>query len=223
MMRSTGIPFLLSTNTKNPEIPTLPRNFNRTELLTVFDRLVPYVPDEPEKDDTSLEDTTVNDILSDLEDEEEPFELTSDAIVTEAAKQNIEPLKEDEGNNPVDDFFNDDSLFEDAGRNVEFKPETGMTTPPYQNEEPAGESTEEQLETPKEEPEEEQLETPKEEPVKEPLENEPAPQESPAAEGSADNDPVKAAVKEWLDKNARTIIKEIVLEQLASLSGKNNG
>ncbi len=165
----------------------------------------------------------MNDILSDLEDEEEPFELTSDAIVTEAAKQNIEPLKEDEGNNPVDDFFNDDSLFEDAGRNVEFKPETGMTTPPYQNEEPAGESTEEQLETPKEEPEEEQLETPKEEPVKEPLENEPAPQESPAAEGSADNDPVKAAVKEWLDKNARTIIKEIVLEQLASLSGKNNG
>ena len=71
MLKSTGIPFLLATNTKNPEIPTLPRNFNRTELLTVFDRLVPYVPEEPETDDSTLEDTVVNDILSGLEDEEE--------------------------------------------------------------------------------------------------------------------------------------------------------
>ena len=85
MMKSTGIPFLLSTNNKNPEIPTLPRNFNRTELLTVFDRLVPYVPEEPETEDT-MQNTVVDDLLSGLEDEEEAFELTPDAVVPEPEK-----------------------------------------------------------------------------------------------------------------------------------------
>ena len=35
-------------------------------------------------------------------------------------------------------------------------------------------------------------------------------------------DLIKAEVSAWLEKNARSIIKEIVLEQLASLSGKND-
>ena len=49
MLKSTGVPLLLSTNTKNQETPVLPRNFNRTELLTVFDRLVPDFVDETPK------------------------------------------------------------------------------------------------------------------------------------------------------------------------------
>ena len=46
MLRSVGVPFLLSSNTKNPEITTIPRNFNRTELLAVFNKLVPNVQKE---------------------------------------------------------------------------------------------------------------------------------------------------------------------------------
>ena len=215
MMRSTGIPFLLSTNTKNPEIPTLPRNFNRTELLTVFDRLVPQTQEDKSDESANNDKADENDLFSGLEDEEEEtFELTSDAVIGKAEKQNAAPeinLETDQGN----DFFEDDgSLFEDAGRSVEFKPEDTMRTAVFQDEEAA--------EGPAEEPVEEPAAEPMEEPAEEPIENAPIPQENPAGEGPTDNDPVKAAVKEWLDKNARNIIKEIVLEQLASLSGKNN-
>ena len=82
MMKASGIPLILSSNTKNAEIQTLPRNFNRTELLAVFDRLVPPVLEEfNESDDEKTEPFGENDevhaILSDLEDEDDDFfELT---------------------------------------------------------------------------------------------------------------------------------------------------
>jgi len=289
MMRSTGIPFLLATNNKNPEIPTLPRNFNRTELLTVFDRLVPYVPGEPETDDSTLEDTVVNDILSGLEDEEETFELTSDAVVTEAAKPHEE---KNDAEDSVSDFFGDGELFCDedlsdkkAAENTivsdSVKPaavvsesEKSRTSAPSFNdsdidsfvnslslgkddEKPAFEKIEEEktlktaFETPendddtadflfgdssgnKSETDEAQEyrheitevtagpvhnEVLTEEKVEETTSAETA--EKDAATGFSD-DALKAAVAEWLNKNARSIIKEIVLEQLASLSEKKN-
>lgn len=176
MLKSIGVPFVLSSNNQNPETTTLPRNFNRTELLTVFDRLVPYVPEEKE-DESSLKNTTVNEIFADLEDDEETFELTSDAVITEADEPSHEPWENNKSEPEPDLFENNDSLFEDDIK----APET------LSDAAPAAEETVENTET----------------------------------DGLQD-DAVKAAVTEWLNKNARGIIKEIVLEQLTSLSGKNN-
>ena len=50
----------------------------------------------------------------------------------------------------------------------------------------------------------------------------PAVPEEKAEKPELSDDVIKAEVSAWLEKNARSIIKEIVLEQLASLSGKND-
>ena len=240
MLKSIGIPFILSTNTQNPEIPTLPRNFNRTELLTVFDRLVPKKQDETTAENTAKEDAAVNELLSGLEDEEETFELTSDSVILDPGKQSGEEKKA-EGNTPGDTLFEDentqldtlfedektlkapvtapfdtsesdddaDFLFGDEKKDEEFRPEVTLVSKPSPDEPDEEEFEKTAVQEEPAEPEE----TAEEEPV--------TPGSTPEAEIS-DDDPVKAAVKEWLDKNARSIIKEIVLEQLLSLSGKNN-
>ena len=266
MMKSTGVPFLLSSNTKNPEIPTLPRNFNRTELLTVFDRLVPYVPEDPEKDDT-MQNTVVDDILSGLEDEEETFELTSDALVEEQAKP-LEEEKKNEAADPaadsVSDFFGDGDLFGDDDKNQETSNEDGEL---FETLKPAIEVSGNEKNTTFAPPSFDDfsgkendidnfvnslsLEKEDEKPVEtaattntaadsddllfgdspdneykpeitamtaNPLQNEAKQEKKP----KISDDMIKAEVSAWLEKNARSIIKEIVMEQLASLSGKNN-
>ena len=252
MMKSTGVPFLLSSNNKNPEIPTLPRNFNRTELLTVFDRLVPYVPEDPEKEDTGLEDTTVNDLLSGLEDEEEALELTSDAVIAEQEKpvEEHEEEKKDEAADSASDFFGDGELFGDDDDSEVFetlKPaievsenkKSGALNTPSFNESDIDSfvdslSLEKEAEKPAFEQimEEKTLRTALETRVNdsnndsEMLFGNMADNKPSAAGESAgpelSDDVIKAAVSEWLEKNARSIIKEIVLEQLESLSGKND-
>lgn len=252
MMRSTGTPFLLSTNNKNPEVPTLPRNFNRTELLTVLERLVPYVPEDPEKEDTSLENTAVDDLLSGLEDEEEPFELTSDALVAEPEKPHEEE-KKDETADSAADFFGDGELFGDENKKQDdsneedelfetLKPaievpgneKSRSFTPPSFNESDIDSfvdslSLEKEAEKPAFEQimEEKTLRT-----VLETNVNSNSDSGMPSGNGAAagpstagerlSGDLIKAEVSAWLEKNARSIIKEIVLEQLASLSGKND-
>lgn len=271
MLKSTGIPFLLASNNKNPEIPTLPRNFNRTELLTVFGRLVPYVPEEPETDDSTLEDTVVNNILSGLEDEEETFELTSDAVLTEPEKPHEE---KNEAADSVADFFGEGELFSDkdlSGKKADenfslsdpVKPaievseskKSRTSVPSFndsdidsfvnslsldkEDEKPAFERIEEEEKTLKT-----AFETPKNDntddflfgglsdnksetnevtatPVNNEIPTEENGEEKSSGSGFSD-DAIKAAVTEWLNKNARSIIKEIVLEQLASLSEKKN-
>ncbi len=221
MMKSIGIPFLLSTNTKNPEIATMPRNFNRTELLTVFDRLAPETAEEQHSDEAPKEENAAKELFSDLEDEEETFELTSDAVILDPGKaQDKEPETED--NAEADTLFSDekagssgfdaaengsaeDFLFGDDSEEEISRPETTQVTPAPAQEEAA--------------PEEE-----KPEPVEETKADEEEGSHAPdSGDAGSSDDAVKAAVKEWLDKNARSLIKEIVLEQLASLSGKNNG
>ena len=319
MMKATGIPFLLATNTKNPEIPTLPRNFNRTELLTVFNRLVPEIHDEPPAENTKKEDDAVNELLSGLEDEEETFELTSDAVVTDNAKtqnnaieldldasaaeffgeddlfgeQNKKPdepvdlfaendKKPEElddlfGENdkkskePVDLFGENDKKSEELddlfGENDEKSEELDLDAPVgIQNEtsgtageskdlftsgtvnEKAEESKEgtsfvppsfdglsaensdidsfvNSLALDKEFPVQEENYDPGEKTLEAVIETtvKDGNKSASAMSGEAgDKDFIKAEVSAWLEKNARSIIKEIVLEQLASLSGKKN-
>jgi len=303
MMKSTGIPFLLSTNTKNAEIKTLPRNFNRTELLTVFDRMVPPLPEETNENDDEDEKTdTVHDILSGLEDNEEAFELTSDEVVS-GHKPAENTAESDLFGNSFDeeDFFSDETGTTDKGssefqpvtdnKNVDFQPETVSSTrqedkktfqvPPssfddndneidsiinsFSNEfrtEPSGntvpeaagidlkpkaentanqtaavennsdfddflfgDSSDNEFKT--ESSSEYKPEITKVTPIpKQDIEKPEEPRQTAKTvtantETEPDNE-IKAAVFEWLEKNARSIIKETVLEQLASLSGKNN-
>ncbi|MBO7127009.1 hypothetical protein J6W78_05650 [bacterium] len=283
MMKSTGIPFLLATNNKNPEIPTLPRNFNRTELLTVFGRLVPETQADPEIEDFEKEDTTINDLLSGLEDEEETFELSSDAVVTEPEK----PLEEEKKNEPEDsvsDFFGDGELFSDEDKTPEtpneeknlfntIKPATEVSenkksktfnSPSFNNrdidsfinslsldkedgktafekimeEEPTLEQkvethtndkgsdllfgNQDDNESPTDSADKYQPETTNV--TANPLQNEVELEDNAekSTKTGLSDDAIKAEVSAWLEKNARSIIKEIVMEQLASLSGKNN-
>ena len=240
MMKSTGIPFLLASNNKNPEIPTLPRNFNRTELLTVFDRLVPFVPEDPETEDT-MQNTVVDDILSGLEDEEETFELTADAVVTEQAKP-IEEEKKDEAAGSVSDFFGDGELFGDDDKTKEnpdedsdvfetLKPaievsesekSTAFTPPSFNDGDIDSFVNSLSLEKEEEKPvEADEYKPTITEITPNPLQNEVKSEEKPEKAELSD-EMIKAEISAWLDKNARSIIKEIVIEQLASLSGKNN-
>lgn len=216
MLRSTGTPFLLSTNTKDAEIPTIPRNFNRTELLVVFDRMAPGVPEGSEKEETSSQDTAVTDILSDLEDEEETFELTSDAVITETEKPDATSWTEDVADTETDLFGGDESLFGDKIERAE-DPERPADLFEEQSEEAEKPEADADLFEEKSE---------SQEPVEESVTSEPETPEKAAESvetAGLNDDAVKAAVTEWLDKNARSIIKEIILEQLTSLSGKNNG
>lgn len=223
MMKSTGIPFLLSTNNKNPEIPTLPRNFNRTELLTVFNRLVPVAAEEQPAEDSVKEDEAVKDLLSGLEDEEDAFELTSDAVILEPELPHEEkdekpaferimdeetklrtaletPEKNDDANNLLfEDTPDNDFKADDTGEyNLET---TEVTMNQLQNDSLTEDKTEETQATS--------------------AVTEPASTEN-NAKTEVSGDMIKSEVSAWLEKNARSIIKEIVLEQLASLSGKNN-
>ena len=246
MMKASGIPLILSSNTKNAEIQTLPRNFNRTELLTVFDRLVPPVLDEfkendYEKTETVGENDKDGSILSDLEDDDDDFfELSSNDVILEPSNgqhslhdspQAFETADQD------DDFMTFDSVkteetaetpaqhIEEPVQNDEKSSEGNLFAPPplfddnsseiddlvhsltvdLKPREPESTTGEFQMEA--EEPQEEEVSsgTP-----------------SGTLSEAASPDEIKAAVTEWLDKNARGIIKEIVLQELASLSGKNN-
>ena len=257
MLKSTGIPFLLSSNTKNPEIPTLPRNFNRTELLTVFDRMVPDVPDVHVVEDIEKEDAAVNDLLSGLEDEEDTFELTSDAVVLEPEKPHEE--KNDAADSATD-FFGDGELFGDEDNNQEntnksddlfdlgapeetVKIEKDTTfAPPSFDDFPGKKSDidsfvnslsfdrEEEkpiLENVAENDGEYKPETT--EVTVNPLQNEiktekdePPVTAEKSVKSELTDEMIKAEISDWLEKNARSIIKEIVLEQLASFSGKKD-
>lgn len=220
MMKSTGLPFLLSSNNKNPDIPTLPRNFNRTELITVFDRLVPDVPEEQTQEDTVNEDKTAKDLFSGLEDEEELFELTSDAVLLEPDKS------QDEKHDPEDssaDFFGEGEFLSDDSENQQKdnrnKDISDLLSD--KDEQPAfekimNETLEHKLETTETA---QNLFTKIAETTASESETE---QLSQGKDTNAElsDDLIKAEVSAWLEKNARSIIKEIVLEQLASLSGK---
>ena len=314
MLKSTGVPLLLSTNTKNQETPVLPRNFNRTELLTVFDRLVPDFVEETPKQNEEHEDDKVNEILSGLEDEDDFFELSSDSVVLEPSQdQNNENTGKNNLFGDRDDLFStsDDNLFDNKNNSVdssessskttgdsfdddEFlsdsaEPETNGTTgniaekekkssrfapPPHSvfNEKDdeidnlvnslsvdfksvKTEENAQSAETGKtskkqntfqpnnnfdtflfneDEPKEFSIDE-AEEPEKPEItlvtpipadgretETAPEPAEQKSGSGSSE-DIIRTEVRAWLDKNARSMIKEIVLEQLASLSGKNNG
>lgn len=335
MLKSTGIPLLLSTNTKNAGTATLPRNFNRTELLTVLDRLVPpdSVKETPEQTHDDGDDA-VNEILSDLEDEEDFFELSSDSVVSEASQpQYTENIKENvkenfQKNVPEEssgNLFDDEEFLSDSvepvsdetsspsanipGKEGRKKDKNSLFAPPplsvfnekddeidnlvnslsvdltspkpeegvpkaetVQTEEgiPAEESvqvTENIPETETSQAEENGENVGNQEtfqsnddfdsflfndstPQEFSMDDDGEPENQAAAEvppipstgeekvsGTTLNTPaepqknglaadnseiIKAEIREWLDKNARSIIKEIVLEQLASLSGKNN-
>lgn len=242
MMKSTGIPFLLATNNKNPEIPTLPRNFNRTELLTVFGRLVPEAADDPEVEDFEKEDTTINDLLSGLEDEEETFELTSDAVVTEAEKPHEE---KNEAADSDADFFGDGDLFgeetktqapseENTDLFETLKPEievpesrksTNFTPPSFDNNDIDSFVNSLSLDKEEEKNSGTSVETGQKNDSDDFLFGDLPNSDfktGEKAEKELSDDVIKAEVSAWLEKNARSLIKEIVLEQLASLSGKNN-
>lgn len=314
MLKSTGVPLLLSTNTKNQETPVLPRNFNRTELLTVFDRLVPDFVEETPKQNEEHEDDKVNEILSGLEDEDDFFELSSDSVVLEPSQdQNNENTGKNNLFGDQDDLFStsDDNLFDNKNNSVESsessskttgdsfdddeflsdsaEPETNGTTgniaekekkssrfappPPSVFNEKDDEidnlvnslsvdfksvKTEENAQSAEtgktskkqntfqpnnnfdtflfneDEPKEFSIDE-AEEPEKPEItlvtpipadgretETAPEPAEQKSGSGSSE-DIIRTEVRAWLDKNARSMIKEIVLEQLASLSGKNNG
>lgn len=303
MLKSTEIPLLLSTNTKNAETATLPRNFNRTELLTVLDRLVPpdSVKETPEKPQDHGDDA-VNELLSDLEDEEDVFELSSDSVVSEASKtQHSENIKENVQEETHGDLFGDDEFLSDStepvsdginsnsantsdkerkkDKNSLFAPpplsvfsekddeidnlvnslsvdlkstkpeessqteeripvaESGLTTETAEAEE-NGKTMENQEafqpnddldsflfndNTPQEfsinEDEPEKNETTEITPVQAPNEEK---ESETVSVTPVESETIKAEIRDWLDKNARNIIKEIVLEQLASISGKHN-
>lgn len=314
MLKSTGVPLLLSTNTKNQGTPVLPRNFNRTELLTVFDRLVPDFVDETPKQPEEPENDKVNEILSGLEDEDDFFELSSDSVVLEPSQdQNNENTGKNNLFGDQDDLFStsDDNLFDNKNNSVESsessskttgdsfdddeflsdsaEPETNGTTgniaekekkssrfappPPSVFNEKDDDidnlvnslsvdfksvKTEENVQSAEtgktskkqntfqpnnnfdtflfneDEPKEFSIDE-AEEPEKPEItlvtpipadgretETAPEPAEQKSGSGSSE-DIIRTEVRAWLDKNARSMIKEIVLEQLASLSGKNNG
>ena len=314
MLKSTGVPLLLSTNTKNQETPVLPRNFNRTELLTVFDRLVPDFVEETPKQHEEPENDKVNEILSGLEDEDDFFELSSDSVVLEPSPdQSTENTERndlfddqddlfdtsgdnlfDNKNNSADspesssktagDSFDDDEFLSDSAEPVQdetikrieekekkssrfappppsvfnekddeidnlvnslsvdfksvkteenaqsaetgktskkqntFQPNNNFDTFLFNEDEPKEFSIDEA-----EEPEKPEitLVTPLPADGRE-TETAPEPAEQKSGSGSSE-DIIRTEVRAWLDKNARSMIKEIVLEQLASLSGKNNG
>lgn len=338
MMQSTGIPFILSTSTKKEGIQNLPRNFNRTEMLTVFNRVAPVkaepsLPEEKEEEHTT--EITMLDPLAGLEDlEEEPFELTSDAVLLEPEpkkneagnignsfetppadpdneeeeilgsdidlhtvstgnlqeferknKENLfapPPIDLSSGNSDIADLvasFSLDRTTDSAEpKKTVNDPDTTapvITAAPADNKEK--EAAEEQEETAEEKNEaadflfgsesketddllfgSENSETddllfgnssadnnpgeftltphfapkqerPAPEPTPEPAEG-PAPrpadvpeEEAAPAKGAEPSDSViREEIRSWLDKNAKSIIKEIVLEQLADLSGKHN-
>jgi|GEM_PF-2151761 hypothetical protein len=299
MMKATGIPFLLATNTKNPEIPTLPRNFNRTELLTVFDRLVPKIQDEqPAEEDAKKGENAVNELLSGLEDEEEAFELTSDAVVMEAKRPQKNQAELDLDTSSAE-FFGEDNLFEEQNDDLFSDGNAGKPADLFggqnkKSKEPKdlfgeGEKSEEledlfgditkpndlfgkkdsEPEKNKENSDATASDLLKEETVESKQGTSFAPPsfDSLSAEKSdidsfvnslslekeiekeeeydpgektlgtavetfanktaisgnaADTNAIRAEVSAWLEKNARSIIKEIVLEQLESLSGKKN-
>ncbi|MBO4710429.1 DUF2497 domain-containing protein [bacterium] len=220
MMKSTGLPFLLSSNNKNPDIPTLPRNFNRTELITVFNRIVPDVPEEQTQEDTVKEDKTAKDLFSGLEDEEEPFELTSDAVLLEPDKS------QDEKNDHEDssaDFFGEGEFLSDDSENQQKdnKNKDISDLLSDKDEQPAFEKI--MNETQEYKPETTEIaqnlftkiaETTASESETEQL------SQGKNTNAELSDDLIKAEISAWLEKNARSIIKEIVLEQLASLSGK---
>ena len=297
MLKSTGVPLLLSTNTKNAETATLPRNFNRTELLTVLDRLVPpdsveeETPPEPQKH----EDDAVNELLSGLEDEDDFFELSSDSVVPEDKQaQDTENIKETITPKNSDNFFGDDEFLSDSTEQVSdttpspsgnnankekkkakdslFAPpplsifnekddeidnlvnslsvdlksqkpeesspaaESGETTVKQDTLQPNDdfdtllfndESTPQEFSMDEEEPEKREITEvtpiPAGNEEKEDTTARKTPVEPPKQELPGDNSEIiKAEIRDWLDKNARSMIKEIVLEQLASLSGKHN-
>ena len=254
MMKASGIPMILSSNTKNAEIQTLPRNFNRTELLTVFDRLVPPVLEEfSESEDEKTEPFAGNDevhaILSDLEDADDDFfELSSNDVVLEPSS-NSQPAENTDKSNEFeilhdssqtfdDDFFGDDDLksgeteqsveipqqqpVEEAPKSEKKASKENLFAPPPSVFDDDSSEIDDLVQSlsvdfkPKEsadsnsgefrsEPEKTQDET-----------------SSDDAFSGISSSEIKAAVTEWLDKNARDLIKEIVLQELASLSGKNN-
>ena len=220
MMKATGIPLLLSSNTKNAEIQTLPRNFNRTELLTVFDRLVPPLPEdfnekEDEKTEPFGENDKVHTILSDLEDEDDDFfELSSNDVVLEpsAAGKPENGIPE-----PQQSFFDDNGSKTDdlvSSLSVDFKPkETGESAEFELNGGNVEEKREQEAESDGSGSDDFLFGDSSQGEVQAELEKTQA--ESASSE-------IKEAVSEWMDKNARSIIKEIVLEQLASLSGNHN-
>ena len=327
MMKSTGIPLILSTNTKKADVQTMPRNFNRTELLTVFDRLVPPVKEEAEEENYEKNESSgghdeVHSIFSNLEDEEEDFfELSSNDVILEPSttqhaeninesivennesneskvqdnsfetferngfddeefmsdEQNVEPEinigntekndKKSSKNNlfappPLSVFDEKNSDIDDLvnSLSVDFKPKDGNNAINLNlKEEKAENKAEEKVENKTEEKTEENQNAGHndnnfddflfgnssaqefnmdndEEHREERVEIKPAPKQyeektaefaddsKAEAEKTADasDDAIKAAVNEWLNRNARSIIKEIVLEELASLSGKNN-
>lgn len=250
MMKASGIPLILSSNTKHAEIQTLPRNFNRTELLTVFDRLVPPVLEEfneseDEKTEPFAENDEVHSILSDLEDEDDDFfELSSNDVILEpSAAQQPENIKENnefeishdssqifETNDSEDDdfmTFGTEKSAEIPQQHVEETPKSekksssdNLFAPPPVFDDDNSEiddlvhslSVDFKPREPESTPGEFSMGTEK-----------PQAEEIPSAVVSeTSSSDIKAAVTEWLDKNARSIIKEIVLEELASLSGKNN-
>ena len=252
MMKASGIPLILSSNTKNAEIQTLPRNFNRTELLAVFDRLVPPVLEEfNESDDEKTEPFGENDevhaILSDLEDEDDDFfELSSNDVILEPSNnQQPENIKEnnefefhDDSSQTFDsDFFGDDDFkggeteqsmeipqqqpVEEAPKNDEKSPKDDLFAPPPVFDADSSEiddlvhslSVDFKPRESESDPGEFVMGT--EKPQAEEIHSE-------VSSEAASSDEIRGAVAEWLDKNARSIIKEIVLEELASLSGKNN-
>ena len=249
MMKSIGVPFLLSSNTKNPEIPTLPRNFNRTELLTVFNRLVPDMNEEPAPQDTPKDDGAAKELFSGLEDEE-TFELTSDAVISEPGKPN--DVKND-AEDSLSDFFGESEFLSDETENTakptvnqtqedEITLKTAIETDdsnetdalfsdiPDNKEEPADEfklyETTEMTQNPLQNAvpaEEEKTETPAaEETAPESEESAKTGETETAGNTGTLDDALKTEISAWLEKNARSIIKEIVFEQLTSISGKND-
>ncbi|MBP5407412.1 hypothetical protein J6Z19_09785 [bacterium] len=321
MMKSTGIPLILSTNTKKADVQTLPRNFNRTELLTVFDRLVPQIKEETEEENGEKNKSSgghdeVHAILSDLEDEEEDFfELSSNDVVLEPSntqheeeivekddgrisdssfetferngfdseefmsdEQNVEPdtvnLESTEKNEkkssksnlfappPLSVFDERNSEIDDLvnSLSVDFKPKDGNNAINLSlKEEKTEKKSEEKVENRTEEETEENQSIGHngkdfddflfgnssaqefnmdndEENHEETVGIKPVSKHNDEKTAEINNDSetetektadtsdgaIKAAVNEWLNRNARSIIKEIVLEELASLSGKNN-
>lgn len=267
MMKATGVPLLLSSNVKHADIQTLPRNFNRTELLTVFDRLVPPVLEEfNESEDEKTEpfggQDEVHNILSDLEDEEDDFfELSSNDVVLEPSStpQDTENIKAENDFKIIHDssqtsdansFDDEDFMSDEVEKTTEFQTSNAenaqksnhknskdnLFAPPpsslFDNNnseiddlvnslsvdfKPQETENSVELNSKEEKYEENQLFA---EQTENPLQKNNYEPEKPQTEMNPSE--IKAAVFEWMEKNARNIIKETVIEQLASLSGKNN-
>lgn len=267
MLKATKIPFILSTNNKRDDVPTLPRNFNNQELLNLFNELVPDLDSEPEKD-TPQNDDAVNDLLSDFEDEEEPLELTSDDVILKPSANFEQEAAEEENSFALPEEEN--GLFsEDSEPTIQptiqpdIQPDVQPTIQPdvqpdvqpnNQANSQENDSSDVKVSKTMEKEEKSTLFTPPPTPDfsgnDEKIEDiigsfaieknnyndifETANQlEKSDVFGNKINEhpdlmqenigsEIKSAVEEWMNKNARNIIKEIVMEQLASLSGKND-